>query len=1242
MKGQQSNIPLNSNVDVGTYDIIQNDGISFKKKNSIVFKGTLSNLTHNSGEGILSTDGKHIIIAEDGIHAGDITIPFDDEINVAANYENIESYRDVLFARRTSSGLAYIRRPTATTLKVHTPHADFDLSVDDTVTLTVDNKQYTAKPYSINGFIAQNEGTETGLIYPNLLMITKHYYSEEVDRYYNKYSIYDLNGSHLHTWEDNYYGSGHESCEGSKILALGSKLTGYVRHYQVDNLVYNYIYWGFDDPDMRRRFVFRSWYYFDIRLEGARVEDWDAGTEPEGSAYLFNEDQPDTETKIPTFSSDGLVYSGREIVYIGKDKQVTWGIFPLIWGFGLISDKGYCYGEPLVEKTPKNQTEQVSRARGLWNTVFRTLENGVMVVEVPGDSKRYWNGSAYATEAQTRYWMNSKLGANPLTYNSGAQPGLGNWTNIKFTNYVEEDSEAQGYNYNWLLSIDLSIPEVWQQIPALEDSDSKLPNEIAHITFFNFSDVFGSFEEKPDEAKQVFPHMRFFMNVQQERGKYWDYGKGWNCMTVAQLYINRYSSYGVAVWETPLSIIYNTVEERYRDNLNYTSHAYDEKYSRCLDAIQFPATVKGNPDDGFELETENAKLTLSSTAYPTNSAGKFLRENQFQVAFDNTLSGATFTYWAQMLRLHPITADIMDKDLFVYSNHTWTGTGDNSALSVLTHTYKLDDNIAIGVYSSIPTCLSVYRTLLFTPQDLGDDFCFDTTEKGYYITRFSKDSVESVEIIHNASYKDVTVEKIADYEFRLNLLGTKNLLVEDHNGNFVMQRAFYPYMMDSTMENYFNILLPSDGTAAASNAMWYFGAGTNFNLDGDVAETSSFLLPAITLNTYVSTGEIDAFNKYALDNRNGKLRADMWCFESGGVVEEFWTINRATTDVLYKNSKYIDDANIAGDKFETVYANTSWWAEDVIIYPVGIVSKVSGTDYTTPTIDAGNNYSARLYRNNNKTFLVFNQKDLVYFGDRIFTVQSGNYYYDGQAIYYLGSRDDYSQNIFTAYAIGMKFLANSSSEAYFYSVWDKSIYLFTASNTLQKAESLADMGNIVDSLYSSLEQTLYILFDDGKLLVKTQDDSMLIEDVKGTKLQSTAYGCQIIGDGVYEIYNPYYWDKIAPLVVETEWLGEADRTFEFSYADIVLLDETESSTPTITASLETLDGLKVEKVDKVFTVSKDDWQNHLIRIRLTPRNPIGNAARISFSSNDLIKVMSLSVRVIPQSDIPQGARNMRG
>ena len=1231
MAGQQVNIALNSPMDVESHDLIAQE-VAFTNKNSYLYQGVLSNLTSKSGDGILSTTGKEITVDSEGIHTGNIIFPLPKELKTVNDYERVDSYKDCLFARRLSTGLAYIRRPSATSLFVHTPVTEFNLVNDDVVKLTHEGTDYNALPYSINGFITQNR--ETGFEHSNLLLVTKHYYAKEIDKYYNKYEMYDLSGNNLHIWEDEYVSDLHPNRIGNSEWSFGDKFTAYVRTKEIGGLNYNFIYWGFDDPDMRRRFLFRTYYYVNPNYN----------LDPLYNNTDVDEVIDNTIDSEPLYNQLKYVYSTIETTELNSENVSNLGVLPIIRGFGLISDKGYVYGEPLLERIPQNQNPNITRGRGLWNTKFRELQNGVLVVEVPNSSQanKYWNGTTYATEALNRYVQNNGLGNNPTTYNTGSQSGKDNWSDVKFTQYVDQDDDtSHGYFYNWILSINLNEDESYQTYSAVSDFEG-LNSPIAHISFFNFSDPIGVFKSEPEPDEQVFPHMRFFLNVQEDRGKYWDYGKGWNVMTVDQLYINKYTSYGVAVWETPLSLIYNTAENKFTDNLNITKHNYDDKYLKLLDNVGSETSVEYDSIlQRFNLKTDLITLDTDATAYPTNSALKFIRETDFQ-AMLTTITGEQTYYVSQVFRLHPITSSMKGDNFYV--NHAWTGFEEQSMLGIISHTFDLDDNLQLGVYASVPIALSSYGTLLFTPQDIGDNFSFDINDNGYYLTRFSKDTIESVIIKNNAVAKDILISKLADYEFRTNILDAKNLIVEDHRGNFSMERAFYPYIMDSVFTNYYDIGNPTDSATPASNGVWYYGAGKNFRLNGDISETSTFLFAPFTISIYVQTSETDKFNKIALDNRNGKLLADLWCFGDGDEVDEFYTFSRKTTNIEYKNTRYINEAGIQQSKYLTEYAGTSWWAgaQGVVIYPVGIVSKVDGVDYTTPTVDAGNNYSARFYRNTNKTFLVFNQNDMVYFGNRIFTIMSGNYYFDGQGIYYLGSRDDYSQNIFTAYAIGMKFLANSSAEAYFYSEWDKSLYLYTASNTLQKSQSFAAMGAVVDSLYSSAEQALYILFEDGRLYVKTQTDSAILENIKGNKLQSTAWGCQILDttDTTYETYNPHLWENTVPLQVETEWLGNPDATQKYPYVDLILQDTSKSSTPKFYVELLAINGNDIKHDTIEVAVEKKDWRNQLLRLRLNPSEIEGTAFKLKLYSSDLIHLFNASINVEPDSNIPGAPRDI--
>lgn len=1231
MAGQQVDIALNSPMDVESHDLIARE-VAFTKKNSYLYQGVLSNLTSQSGNGVLSTTGKDITVDSDGIHTGNIVFPLPKNLKTVNDYERVDSYKDCLFARRLNNGLAYIRRPSSTSLFVHTPEAEFSLVNNEVIKLIDNDTEYEALPYSINGFITQNR--ETGYEHSNLVLVTKHFYCKEINKYYNKYEMYDLIGSLLHTWEDEFVYENHPNRIGNKDWSFGDKFTAYIRTKEISGLNYNFIYWGFDDPDMRRRFLFRTYYYVNPNYN----------IDPIYNNQEIDEGIDNTDSSDPLYNQTKYFFSTIETTELNGEAVSNLGIFPIARGFGLISDKGYVYGEPLLERTPQNQDPTITRGRGLWNTKFRELQNGVLVVEVPNSSSanKYWDGTQYQTESLNRYVQNNALGDNPTSYSSGRQAGANSFTTTKFTQFVDNDDvTSHGYFYNWILSINLNEDENYQMMSGVSDFEG-IQNPITHVSFFNFSDPIGVFKSEPDPDEQVFPHMRFFLNVQEDRGKYWDYGKGWNAMVVDQFYINKYTNYGVAVWETPLSLIYNTAENKFTDNLNITRHQFDEKYLRLLDNVKSETTVEYDSVlQKFNLKTELATLDTTATNYPLNSKLAFIRESEFQ-AMLTTITGETPYYVSQVFRLHPITATMRSDNFYI--NHAWTGFEEQSALGIISHTYDLDDNLQLGVYNSIPIALSAYKTLLFTPQDLKDDYSFDINENGYFISRYSRDTIESVVIKNDSTYKDVKISKLADYEFRTNVLDDKNLIVEDHKGNFSIERAFYPYIMDSYFTNYYDITNPTDGSTPASNGVWYYGAGKNPNLNGDISETSTFLLPAFVISIYVQTNETDKFNKITLDDRNGKLLSDLWCFGPSDEVDEFYTFNRKTTAVEYKNTRYINEAGIQQSKYNTGFAGTVWWAgsQGVVIYPVGIVSKVDGVDYTTPTVDAGNNYSARFYRNTNKTFLVFNQNDMVYFGNRIFTIMSGNYYFDGQGIYYLGSRDDYSQNIFTAYAIGMKFLANSSAEAYFYSDWDKSLYLYTASNTLQKSQSFAAMGNVVDSIYSSAEQALYILFEGGRLYVKTQTDSAILENIKGNKLQSTAWGCQILNteDTTYETYNPHLWNEIVPLQVETEWLGDPNATQKYPYVDMILQDVSKSSTPTFYVEVLAINGKDVKHDTMKVDIDKSNWRNQLFRLRLNPSEIGGNAFKVKIYSKDLIHIFNLSVNVDADSAMPGAPKDI--
>lgn len=1139
------NIPINSPIDLETYNIIQPE-FSFKKKNSLSYKGVLHNITKNSGSGFLSTTGKNIEVSGNNIIAGDSTFTPTIEAVITEN-ETLDTSDDVIFARKTSDGVSLLRKVDNKTLIKVTP-------------------EYSTSPSNYPTAIDVN-----GTISSNGIFYEVAYYSSWTGIY--KYSS---TGSYLGGYTIN--------------AVLGSKS---VTSYDIDGVTYL----GFDSEDMRKRYVYKN----------------------EGNTYTL-----------------------------------------VVHGLGLISESGLITGEPFFYNAHKATTQRndiinasdistydnmngptsvsISYDDNTDATVDLFLDNGVRQTSrftLSGTAATKVTSGTASEYETTNFpipnWtsMTRGLGPNPDTYRSGSQTGAGDIENGLGIMDINVPNVYGTTVHVYVYAIQIISSTQWEvkAVPAMRRSPIGSFEDTANwtktwqsrarateISFMNFSTPIGKTGEV-DLGEQVFPHMRFFGNNTNEKGIYWDYGKGWVRFFYDTIHYLKYDNFGTAIYEEPLKLI--------------TCDADGTK----IDTVDVLNTESWNSYDQLEEQTND-------DTYYTTSDSSVMKETEWYSVSGLSTCKAVQRYvrnglWA--VRLHPLTTEQLAAKTWFY-NHSLGGVGSDSLLSIIPFSFGTVDNFRVQNYALINVSLSYNKTLLFTPHDMADNYSITVSGNKKYIATWSAGKVLYATIEPTGTVK---IEKATDYIFTTNIIGPKNVIIESRNGNFTFQRAFIPYIMESIIDPYIGTeyTMPSDRSSIISNDVYFYGFGFNSQLFEKYI-SSSFLVPAVTINFFVDSSILNNVNKQILNNKKGVFRADISkAFYDNENVEEYWTHSQATTDVLYKNSRYMV-SNVVNDSYDSTFAETTWFpTAETTIYPIGILSKTQGENYITSTVDVGDNYAARFYNKNNKTFLVYNMKASVYYGSEIFTIQSGNYYFDGQGIYYLGSQTDYSQNVFTAYAIGMKFLANSSAEAYFYSKWDKCLYLYTASNTLQRSISFADMGDIVDSLYSSAEQALYILFEDGKLFVKTQSDSCIIEGVVGNKLQSTDVGCQVISDSKYEAYNPWMWNTLLPLEIETEYLGNPDTVTKYKYVDFVFYTDNPANYE-YEVEFDTLNGTEIKKEKIKDTIKKAEWKNNLIRVRLVPKELQGNALKIFLKSNN-IYLFSLSVDAEQTSTMPSAPRNMR-
>ena len=496
---------------------------------------------------------------------------------------------------------------------------------------------------------------------------------------------------------------------------------------------------------------------------------------------------------------------------------------------------------------------------------------------------------------------------------------------------------------------------------------------------------------------------------------------------------------------------------------------------------------------------------------------------------------------------------------------------------------------------------------------------------GYLYDAYNWDRTE-IELLH--------FDKIADNRIRINIIDGKNLLAcNSDSEEFVRSfRSYNMYGMFSTSSWAGTKNCPNT-TSGAANDTWYYGAAVNpMMLDG---YDCSYLLPAVTVPIYVDSDDLSLFNTKVVANRAPVIQPIMnKSFEDDDTLDVFYTHALSSTDVTYKSTNVFrsyganEYKSYGNPTFEPDKANTSWWVDSsVVIFPLALGTEAAEVNYLTPTIKLLSDYYARLYTKNGNTFLAFNESQLLNNAAYVFTIYANNYYYDGSSIYFAGSDTNvYDSAQFVCYALGMEFLGNSGTEAYFYSPFEKRIFIFTGSNTLQAEDSLSKFGNVVDHAFSSHEQILYLLNDRNQLLIRTPLDEAILDLPYSGELVTTDSGVAIVyGENGYDIPNPHDGNYTFPFSYETGFIGDSGALLNIAYVDVMLYNNNDIKSDELTIGFNVVDEMTPTMNSKKFIIKGVDWKGDNARVRLVPKNTQGNAFQVSINAVDDIKITAVQV-----------------
>lgn len=541
---------------------------------------------------------------------------------------------------------------------------------------------------------------------------------------------------------------------------------------------------------------------------------------------------------------------------------------------------------------------------------------------------------------------------------------------------------------------------------------------------------------------------------------------------------------------------------------------------------------------------------------------------------------------------------------------------DISATDIPTRITK-NNKISIDIYEGIPFALNYQNVLLFNSESDGI-INYSYYSSGDYDYIVVNNKLAKLKIA-NFNASDIKISKIADYLFTSNIVASKSVWKEDTQGRLTLKEAFKPMVAYELSDNITSMGYLSPLTS--TNDVWQEAGGFNANFN-DKFVSSGYVLPPITIPFYIDSSNLDDFNKKIIE-ANKPLLTPVISSDTITSFDIYYTHTLLNPDITYK---YSIDKNGSGS-FDLLKQDNTWPStSETIYFPIGKTTTLTGQNTRVPTAIVDSDYSAALVEHDNSIFLNFNNSQLIYSSNQIFTTYTSNYYFDGKAIYYIGgSSTTNTENTFACYALGMKFLGNSSTEAFFYSPFDNTIYKFSGSTSLDKWISIPrvinQFGEIIDTVFSSVDQTLYLLLEKALILIKPSAKDVCIIDITGKRLETINKGVVVYSNYNSTLYSPIE-GNIIPLEIETSWIGSDTKLYKYNFIDLLFVDgigkkiDIEVSTQTDKVSTQVL---------KDFVINKN-------RIRITPKVPIGNAIKLKLLSKDLVSIESILMDITQASD----------
>ena len=249
----------------------------------------------------------------------------------------------------------------------------------------------------------------------------------------------------------------------------------------------------------------------------------------------------------------------------------------------------------------------------------------------------------------------------------------------------------------------------------------------------------------------------------------------------------------------------------------------------------------------------------------------------------------------------------------------------------------------------------------------------------------------------------------------------------------------------------------------------------------------------------------------------------------------------------------------------------------------------------------------------------------------VFNLFGQTYLFDGLYIY--SATIDEVTGIFAsksvlAPAIGMQYIASSTTVIYFYSNFDNSIYSFTGGRSLEKFKRFNSMPKINMGIYSVVDNT--VLFDTDTSFIWIRDsiisENLKVVDQTELKYYDTTEGL-IIGNNVSNwqyTFEQKVGSTVVPLAVQTAFYGFNTNMKSVLSNWCITLYNSNKNAMTVKGTCYTIDEDVSREQTVIWNINPIDYNNGgYVRVRMQPQyqRTLGTSLKIETTEKILISAI---------------------